>query len=666
MQNKYCSGKMESCSIGRKYMRRSICYCEPNLALAGEISTWKFCYTTAANLPKNTRLKFDLLTTGREIDWEIPTANLKAKNNVIWAELPNKKTIAAKEITDTDAFAPSFEFVLPLEIKTGEMITIFMGNPDNAKQDNSKKGTRAQTHIQRRRPFYLFIDPKGKGDYKEPEIFSMDVRGNELTFIRIIAPSIVSKNKRFDVIIRFEDHFGNLTNNAPENTLVEVSYEHLRENLNWKLFVPETGFINVPNLYFNEPGVYKLKLRNLKTGDCYYSAPIKCFADNDKSLYWGLLHGESERVDSGENIEAALRHFRDEKNMHFFATSSFENAEETSNDIWKTISNQVTEFNEDMRFTALLGFQWLGDEPEEGLRQIVYAKDNKPLLRKKDLKSSSLKKIYKGHNPKELISIPSFSMGKGFVTPFTQWDPDFERVVEIYNAWGCSECTAKEGNLRPITSDDKKGVFEIEKGSIRRALNHNCRFGFVAGGLDDRGIYGDFYESGQVQYSPGLTAIFAIEQTREALFQALYNRACYATTGERIILFYSIANANMGSELNTKTKPGLLYNRHISGFTAGTSEITEIAIIRNGETLHVFHPKATQFDFVFDDAEPLTKSLLTSPDDRPSFTYYYIRIVQANGHVAWGSPIWIDHPLTQETQSVAGTHSKKTKKAAAK
>src|ERR1700686_1633826 len=111
-------------------MRRSICYCEPNLSLAGEISTWKFCYTTAANLPKNTRLKFDLLTTGREIDWEIPTTNLKAKSNVIWAELSNKKVIPAKELSDPDSFAPSFEFVLPAEIKAGEMITIYMGNPN--------------------------------------------------------------------------------------------------------------------------------------------------------------------------------------------------------------------------------------------------------------------------------------------------------------------------------------------------------------------------------------------------------------------------------------------------------------------------------------------------------------------------------------------------------
>ena len=112
--------------------------------------------------------------------------------------------------------------------------------------------------------------------------------------------------------------------------------------------------------------------------------------------------------------------------------------------------------------------------------------------------------------------------------------------MEIYNAWGCSECTTKEGNPRPIAFDDKKGIGETEKGSIRKALNQNCRFGFVAGGLDDRGIFSEFYESEQIQYSPGLTAIFAIEQTREALFQALDQPLVLCDNGrkDRPWLFY--------------------------------------------------------------------------------------------------------------------------------
>jgi hypothetical protein len=639
-------------------MRRSICYVEPHAALAGQVTTWKFSYTTATSLPKGTRFRFDLHSKGRQIDWQIPQINLKEKKNLIWAEAVSGKQIALKEVEVPGSFTPMFEGVLTAEIKAGDTLHIFVGSPDSAKAD---KGNIAQTYVQRRRPFHLYIDPKGKSDFKDPEIFTLDVRGNTLDNIRIIAPSIVAKNKRFDVIVRFEDKFGNLTSNAPEGTLIELSYEHLRESLNWKLFVPETGFITLPNLYFNEAGVYKIQLFNAATKEKFYSSPIKCFAETDRSLFWGVLHGESEKVDSTENIETCLRHFRDEKAVQYFASSPFEDAEETSNDVWKGISAQIAEFNEDNRFAALLGFQWFGSEPQEGLRQCIYLKDNKPILRKKDSKTNTLRKIYKGHNPKEFISIPCFTMGKGLETTFEDFSPEFERVVEIYNAWGSSECSKKEGNLRPILCEKKKGISESEEGSIRKALNNNCRFGFVAGGLDDRGVYSNFYEGDQVQYTPGLTAILAEEQTRESLMHALYNRSCYATTGERIILGFSIAGIPMGSELSTKVKPGLVFNRHIAGYVAGTAPIKEITIFRNGEVLHKLHPKQPFIDFTFDDSEHLSKAVLRSTEERPHFTYYYIRVVQDDGHIGWSSPIWIDYPdyVSTETKKPAAERKKK-------
>src|ERR1700722_10541545 len=111
-------------------MRRSICYCEPNAGLAGEPSTWRFVYTTATNLPKGTRLRFDLESKGRPIDWQIPQTNPKEKTNLIWAELPGGKVIYATEVEHPDLLTPSFEFVLPVEIKGAETLTILMGSTD--------------------------------------------------------------------------------------------------------------------------------------------------------------------------------------------------------------------------------------------------------------------------------------------------------------------------------------------------------------------------------------------------------------------------------------------------------------------------------------------------------------------------------------------------------
>ncbi|MDJ0651815.1 MAG: DUF3604 domain-containing protein [Simkaniaceae bacterium] len=621
-------------------MRRSISYTEPKVAFAGETKTWKFIYTPANDLPKGARLKFDLGSKGRGFDWERPQTNVKNKKNLIWLETPGKKRIEAIEVSTRDTKLPHYQFTLPGDIKAGEEVAIYLGTPDKA--GTQKKGSRAQSYTVRRRPFKLYIDAKGKGEYKESETFYIDVKGNALHSIRIIVPSIVNKNQRFDVIVRFEDPFGNLTGNAPEGTLIEFSYERLRESINWKLFVPETGFINLPNLYFNEPGVYKIQLKNLATNETFSSCPIKCFSCTDRQLYWGNFHGESVLYDAGQNIESCLRHIRDEEALQFFSTSSFESEVETPASIWKGISSHVAEFNEDDRFTTFLGMQWAGAPEAEGLRQIVYTKDSKPIFRKKESKSNNLKKIYNSHTSKDFFSIPTFTMGSETFYDFENFAPDYEKVVEIYNAWGSSECTKAEGNPRPISTKSKKGMKEKAEGSIRKALNKNLRFGFVAGGLDDRGVFQDLFDSKQVQYSPGLTAILATNHSRDGLIQALNKKSCYATTGPRIITEIEIAGAPMGSELNTKVKPGLAYNRHITGYAVGTAPIKEIFIIRNGKPFHTFTPKNDTFEFAHDDDQPLDKVALKLKGDRPPFVYYYIRVEQEDGHLAWTSPIWVD------------------------
>ncbi|HEX2583276.1 MAG TPA: DUF3604 domain-containing protein [Chlamydiales bacterium] len=634
-------------------MRRSICVCEPNYAFAGDSGTWKFTYTTASLLPKGTKLRFDLESGGRNIDWQIPQTNLKEKANLIWAELPNGKTVAAEEVPHPQSATASFEFVLPAELKTGEHFTIWIGSPDR----DPKKGTASQKFIQRRRPFYLNIDPKGKGDYKEQELFQLDVRGNQLKTLRVVAPSLVARNKRFDVIVRFEDIYGNLTSNAPEGTLIDLSYEHLRENLNWKLFVPETGFIALPSLYFNEPGIYKIQLRNLKNKETFLSPPIKCLPEGALSLFWGMLHGESDRFDAGENIESWLRHMRDDRSMQFVATSCFDSEEETSNDEWKLVSTQVAEFNEDDRFVALLGFQWVGEPNEEGLRHFIYTKDLKPILRRKDTKNNSLKKIYKTNNPKEMIAIPAFSMGKTTCYNFEDFNYEYERVAEIYNGWGSSECTAKEKNLKPISGSGKNTIPESAEGSLIKALNNGCRFGFVAGGFDDRGPYENLYESNQTQYTPGLTAILAKEHSRASLMEALQARSCYATTGERIILGLHIAGFGMGSELETKSRPGLEFNRHITGYAIGTQPLIEAVLIRNGKIFRTLETNGEKLEFEIDDMDLLGSIALEPREERSPFVYYYLRVTQADGHIGWSSPLWVD-----QTTKASSNGLKKAKK----
>lgn len=620
-------------------MRRSICTTDPHFALAGESRTWRFSYTPSNALPKNTTLTFEMQSDCRPIDCQLPEVDLKKKSNVIWLELPNGKCLAAKMQKAPKASIVNYEFTLPEDIKIGESLIINMGSM----QSKDELANKCQLFTQRKKLFNLHVNVKNK---IETETFHIDIRGTKLKTLKIITPSFVARNKRFDVVVRFEDEYGNLTNNAEEGTLIELSYEHLRENLSWKLFIPETGFISLPNLYFNEPGIYKIQLKNLKNSELFYSPPIKCFDFSNLSLFWGSFHSESEKYDATKNIENCLRFYRDDKAYQFYASSPFDSEEETSNSTWKSISSQIAELNEDERFTAFLGLQWLGSLKEEGLRQLIFSKDNKNILRKKDLRANSLKKIYKTFGNKDLLAIPSFTMGSESVYDFKDFNEEFEKVVEIYNAWGSSEMSAKEGNLRPISGPVK----ENPEGSIQKALVSGCRFGFVAGGLDDRGIYSKFFDSSQKQYSPGLTAIIAKDQTRDSLMEALQKRSCYATTGKKIIAGLSVANEPMGSVISTASKPGLLYNRYISGYVIGTTKLKEVLLLRNNKVLTRFTPNNFQFEFTFDDTEPLKDICIKAKEDKPAFIFYYLRAIQEDSHIVWTSPIWID--LEQEVNGL--------------
>src|ERR1700722_19057246 len=94
-------------------MRRSICFCVPSIALAGDINTWKFVYTTSTGLPKGSKLKFDLGSKGRDIDWQVPSANLKKSSNVIYGKLENGKIVQGKEVDNPNTYTSDFEFILP-------------------------------------------------------------------------------------------------------------------------------------------------------------------------------------------------------------------------------------------------------------------------------------------------------------------------------------------------------------------------------------------------------------------------------------------------------------------------------------------------------------------------------------------------------------------------
>ena len=141
----------------------------------------------------------------------------------------------------------------------------------------------------------------------------------------------------------------------------------------------------------------------------------------------------------------------------------------------------------------------------------------------------------------------------------------------------------------------------------------------------------------------GLACVVAQELTRDALWQAMYDRRCYATTGDRILLDFTVDGQPMGSDLPVDLSSST--GRSFSMRVAGTAPIDVVEIVRNNRVVYEAHPRLEVWGGDWADDEPLSEVALqpTFPGDRP-FVFYYLRIIQRNRQRAWSSPIW----LTQE------------------
>jgi hypothetical protein len=184
----------------------------------------------------------------------------------------------------------------------------------------------------------------------------------------------------------------------------------------------------------------------------------------------------------------------------------------------------------------------------------------------------------------------------------------------------------------------------VPAGFVQRALELGWRIGFTGGGDDHTAHPGDEVYHGVEpwRYKAGLMAVHAAENTRDALWQAMWNRRCYATTGARIILDWSLEGRPMGAELSLRDAPGLEHRRRLRVRVHGTAPVRSVEIVRNNRDVHRVEPGGMDTEFGWTDAAPLAEVNLAPAPYCPSpFTFYYVRVTQADGEMAWGSPAWI-------------------------
>ncbi len=286
---------------------------------------------------------------------------------------------------------------------------------------------------------------------------------------------------------------------------------------------------------------------------------------------------------------------------------------------WSQLNRIADEAYEPEAFVTLHAFEWTGAmHPGPGHKVGYLPPRGGPVFSRDDRATRDTAGLMEACRRVGTLMFPHHVGWTG--ADMQAHDPSVQTCWEIVSCHGAYE----RPGVGPIGTrgDDKDGQF------VAHALDAGLRFGFV-GGSDGHGLN---WHHGVCRmkdsHRSGLTAVLAQDVTRDAVFEALKDRRCYATSGAKIGLWFEIAGMPMGEEIPVTESVSFTV------IVQATCDINELSLVTNlGREI----PLETGSSFV-----EARGTLPVPPEGR--WAYYYVRVVQEDGHVAWSSPIWLDAP----------------------
>jgi len=285
---------------------------------------------------------------------------------------------------------------------------------------------------------------------------------------------------------------------------------------------------------------------------------------------------------------------------------------------WDELKALVEAYDEPGAFVPLLAYEWCS--ARYGDHNVYYkAKDGDLCL------PPTLPQLHAELGDAECLVLPHH-MGYARGRRGKDWNfhfPRRERLAEIYSLHGSSEMP--RDNPLPLSNIGMGG--NVPGSSLQEAWARGYKLGVLASS--------DCHGQAQELILVGL---WATELTREGIWEALWQRRTFGTTGaQRIELAFSADGFPMGSLYSTDTASVL------EATVKGTGPLKCVEIIKNNEVLYTLQGEGR--------AELSLRYRDTSPPDRPD-NWVYLRVTQADGNMAWSSPIWIS--ILPEHEAVHG------------
>ena len=348
------------------------------------------------------------------------------------------------------------------------------------------------------------------------------------------------------------------------------------------------------------------------------SNPIKIVAKKGgKKLFWGDLHVHSYESDGIGSPDHNNKFCRDIAALDFCCICDH------AVGVHDKIRESAIKFTKPGRFISFSGFEsgisggghvnfyFVDDSPE--YEKILKGRlgETEERLSRKELWAKLL-----SLGEKKVIAVPHNHNRGGW----EDMNSPVVRLNEIHSVWGNSEYTATK---------EKAYLFgHTSYRTFQQALAAGLRLGCIGSGDEHagRGGTGTWLRHFKSN-TAGLVAAYSETLTKKGIFNAMWDRAVYATTGARIILDFSINGNPMGSGFYVKNPNE---KRKIRVQIEGTDNIKYAAVIKNN--VELVNKKGYGKSMTIEIA-----------DDKPinGTDYYYIRVVQEDTHLAWTSPIWV-------------------------
>jgi hypothetical protein len=408
-------------------------------------------------------------------------------------------------------------------------ITVIFGDTSNG-----SPGWQVQTFVEETFEFKTFVDPFATYDFKELEASPViQVSHGEAVKAVCIAPSQIKVGKAFEYFLKLEDKWGN-----------PVEFPAIMQHEGFQCSGIETIFVKDP-----------------QSGLCAVSNPIKVSKESGLSYFWADFHGQTEETIGTNSIRDYYSFAKDFALLDISAHQG--NDFQVTDSFWKTVNDVSDEFNCDDAFVTFPGFEWSGNTPFGGDRNVYYKSSGEDIFRSSAELLPNKQTTFKlAQTANELFNDLKgkysfvFAHVGGRYADMNMHDPETEVAVEIHSAWGTFEWLLEEAF---------KLCYRV--GICANSDGHKCRPGASYPGASKFGSYG------------GLTCVLSEKLDREHIFDAMKKRHFYATTGNRPLIDLKCISGNEGGVMGDIIKAA---NKvFLKASIVGTAPIEKITL-RNG------------------------------------------------------------------------------------